>query len=44
MLFRSGLLQGTPPETFLAAAAAAAAETCGHFGAIGHGTALRLQI
>ena len=35
-----GLLQGMPPETFLAAAATAAAETCGHFGAIGHGTAL----
>lgn len=39
-----GLLQGTPPEAFLAAAAAAAAETCGHFGAIGYGTALSLPL
>jgi len=39
-----GLLQATPPEAFLAAAATAAAETCGHFGAIGHGTALILPL
>jgi fructoselysine 6-kinase len=39
-----GLLQdAAPPEVFLAAAAKAAAETCGHFGAIGHGAPLELQ-
>jgi fructoselysine 6-kinase len=39
-----GLLQGKAPKAFLPAAAMTAAETCGHFGAIGHGTALHLPL
>lgn len=37
-----GLLAGEPPEHLLAAAATAAAETCAHLGAFGHGVALEI--
>lgn len=38
-----GLVSGETPETLLQAAAAAAAETCRYFGAVGHGVAIDLQ-
>ena len=39
-----GLLENAePPAAFLVAAARAAAATCGHFGAIGHGVPLELE-
>jgi len=37
-----GLLTGEPPEHLLAAAATAAADTCSHLGAFGHGVALEI--
>ena len=38
-----GLLKGEEPQSTLQAAAAAAAETCLYYGAIGHGVPLQLS-